>query len=76
MGSPKKINKQSKEYVLMDEIKALMKSLPKIQSSEKLKILEAHDDNTKESRQEAKSQVDTVILVQNQQQTPKVDVTN
>ena len=32
LGSPKKINKLTKEYALMEELKGMVKKLPKVQS--------------------------------------------
>jgi hypothetical protein len=45
LGSPKKINRLTKEYALMEELKGIVKKLPKIQSSDNLKIIEQKDEN-------------------------------
>lgn len=45
----------------MDKIRLLVRKLPRVQSSEKLKIIEKQEE--KKSKHDSKSLIDTVILV-------------
>lgn len=62
--SPWKQNKHSREFELMEEIRALVKTLPKPQNKEQLKILEKQPETSRLSERQQKTPMGTVKLLQ------------
>lgn len=55
----------------MEEIRDILKTLPKGLSSEKLKIVEQKQESSKGSKKDSKSAKETVIIVQNNDYMPE-----